>query len=101
MKIRQGFVSNSSSSSFIIGKSNLTEIQIEQIKNHWKIAKELKVDYFDDDDDDKWVHDYDEWIITIEKDYIKGYTFMNNFPMEDFLVEKIGIDENHIEWDSY
>ena len=34
MKIRQGFVSNSSSSSFVINKINLSEKQIEQIKNH-------------------------------------------------------------------
>lgn len=34
MKIRAGFVSNSSSSSYIIRKSNLTSEQLYMIKNH-------------------------------------------------------------------
>ena len=37
MKIRNGFVSNSSSSSFIINKENLTPNQIERIKNHIEV----------------------------------------------------------------
>jgi hypothetical protein len=40
MKTRQAFVSNSSSSSFYIPRSKLTEEQIEQIENHIKIDAE-------------------------------------------------------------
>ena len=41
MKLRTGFVTNSSSSSFTIAKSNLTADQIDKIKNHIEAAKEL------------------------------------------------------------
>ena len=34
MKIRNGFVSNSSSSSFVIDKSKLTEKQVRQVVNY-------------------------------------------------------------------
>lgn len=49
MKLRTGFVTNSSSSSFTIAKSNLTADQIDKIKNHIEAAKELEMDdsYYD------------------------------------------------------
>mgnify|MGYP001405832477 CR=1 FL=1 len=44
MKIRNGFVSNSSSSSYIIRKENLTNEQIDMIKDHinycWKLIND-------------------------------------------------------------
>ena len=40
MKLRQGFVSNSSSSSFLLNRYYLSEHQVEQIKNHIKVALE-------------------------------------------------------------
>jgi len=41
MKIRSGFVSNSSSSSYIIQKKNLTDEQIDMIHNHVDYCYEL------------------------------------------------------------
>lgn len=41
MKIRKDFVTNSSSSSFIISKKYLTEEQLEAIRNHSKIGERL------------------------------------------------------------
>lgn len=39
MKVRNGFVSNSSSASFIIKKSGLTEAQLDAIKRHGEYSK--------------------------------------------------------------
>jgi len=101
MKIRQGFVSNSSSSSFIVLKENLNNWQLKQLYEHMSVGKTLGVyiPYRPIDkpftDDDRMYEGMDAWSINEEvKDdgntYITGYTSMNNFPMEDFL-KKIGV----------
>ena len=87
MKLRIGFVTNSSSSSFTIAKSDLTDDQIEKIKNHIKVAKELEMKTF-----------YDEWDIGETKYEIHGYTLMDNFDMEKFLL-LIGVAREDIEWE--
>lgn len=48
MKLRIGFVTNSSSSSFTIARSDLTDKQIEKIKNYFEAAKEVGMNDFDD-----------------------------------------------------
>lgn len=89
MKIRQGFVSNSSSSSFVIKKKYLTKEQIEKIKNHISEAGKEKYDDYD--------FIFDAWDITETLKKIKGYTYMDNFNMEEFLSE-IDVRRKHIEW---
>ncbi|HBY20777.1 MAG TPA: hypothetical protein DEG71_07185 [Clostridiales bacterium] len=89
MKSRLGFVSNSSSSSFIIGKSKITTYQFEQIKNHYALAERYGIKLYD--------NTYDAWIITENDNYIKGETSMDNFDMEIFL-EEIGVKSGDIEW---
>ena len=42
MKIRQGFVSNSSSSSFVINLADITAKQKQQIENHAEIVAKMK-----------------------------------------------------------
>jgi hypothetical protein len=88
MKIRLGFVSNSSSASFVINKRHLTESQIMAIKNHY-----LSDDFIRDG----CVKDWDRWNIHEDEYEIRGSTSMNNFSMRDYL-EKIGVNEEHVKW---
>ena len=65
MKIRNGFISNSSSSSFIVFKNNLDKNKIKQIK-------ELKKESFN---------------VGETEEFMMGYTSMDNFGIEKFLKE--------------
>lgn len=88
MKIRKGFVSNSSSSSFVVEKKNLTSEQIDKIRNHVQEAEKLGLQYFNDG-----------WEITETNDRIEGFTWMDNLDMYSFL-NKIGVRDEHIFGDS-
>lgn len=82
MKIRSGFVSNSSSASFIIEKKDLDNEQIAAIKDHITFSHDHKVldaDYVD------------SWDIVETEEKILGSTTMDNFPMWKFL-DYIGVD---------
>lgn len=72
MKIRHGFVSNSSSASFIVAKSYLTE---DQTKKLIEICKTPIGEYGDN------------WEINDQEDeyYLKGFTCMDNVSDEDGL----------------
>jgi len=76
MKFREGFVSNSSSASFIISKPKLSALQLIALHNHIQIGKELGIEYCDPED---------AWDITEDDDTITLSTFMNNFDMEEFI----------------
>jgi len=86
MKIRNGFVSNSSSSSFLILKSGLTSKQLYCIYNHIEIAGYLGMETWDS-----------PWDIIEHEDSIECYTHLDNFDMHEFL-EKIGVDKSKIDW---
>ena len=108
MKIRNGFVSNSSSSSFIIQKKFLSEHQIEQIYNHieeWNKFCDENVKFDDEYEITKCefykADDSDRWDITCEGDNISGFTFMDNFSMYEFLERVVNVTRNHIKYDSY
>ena len=91
MKNRAGFVSNSSSSSFIIPLEHLNPTQIHQIKNHIEESKKMT--------NTQWFNgEYDGWSIDEDAVSIHGYTCMDNFDMSKFL-EKIRVPEHVIEWD--
>lgn len=89
MKVRRDFVTNSSSSSFIISKKCLDEDQIEAIRNHGILGEKLGLEYCDE-----------TWYISENNNYITGDTFMDNFDMEEFL-EKIGVKSKNVNWSEY
>ena len=79
MKIRKGFVSNSSSSSFVICKEYLTKEQIKKIEE-WSEQMKMQYKYF-------------------AIDSVENYFYSNfhNFSYEWFnLVEELKIEENKI-----
>lgn len=78
MKVRFDFVTNSSSSSFVIAKSAITDEQKEKIFNYQYYAQEIMFDF-----EDCWQIDEDEY-------FIRGYTIMDNCEMQRFL-ELIGV----------
>lgn len=82
MKIKKDFITNSSSASFIIGLHDITAWQLHEIYEHVDIAGE------------------DAWEIHQNRDFVKLYTFMDNFDMYEYLV-KIGVDMTKVEeWHS-
>jgi len=108
MKIRQGFVSNSSSCSFIIPKSELTESQKEAMLNVREVANKINtqfervemeggdffrtfaVEYFEED----W--NGDRGRIWETEDMIKGVTSCDNFGMFEYM-KAIGLDTSKIQ----
>ena len=92
MKTRNGFVSNSSSSSFIVSKSALTNLQQIMIKNHMEVCKLLGVFFDKTCIPRKWVDgcDGDAWDIQETTSDITGDTSMDNFDMQEFM-QQIGV----------
>jgi hypothetical protein len=82
MKIRNGFVSNSSSASFILDKRYITPEQIEEIKEFNKTCES------------------EFWTITDGDDFVKGFTIMDNGALHNFIKENINPQMKAIvEWD--
>lgn len=85
MKVRSGFVSNSSSSSFIVAKAYLSADQLSAIRDHCKSTM------FSGSDP------HDAWIIS-EDDYtIEGSCSMDNFDMHGYL-EVLGVNMSKVKW---
>ena len=89
MKIRRDFVTNSSSSSFLIAKKYLDGDQIKAIRNHSELGEKLGIDCSEE-----------SWGIKESNGYITGYTGMDNFDMEEFL-EKIDVDMDKVNWSEW
>jgi hypothetical protein len=117
MKLRLGFVSNSSASSFIVSKKNLSEKQIyminhqlETCKNIIKNRKIVKFNEFENIDpygEENWqdmdglgklemmmeyINKGDEWIVENRKNNLFLWTIMDNFDIRWFLENVVEVD---------
>jgi len=81
MKIRNGFVSNSSSSSFVISKEALSQEQINKL-----------LEYSDSEEN------YDGWNLHEERYFIKGYTIMDNGSIGKFI-DSFDLPEDCMHWE--
>jgi hypothetical protein len=85
MKIRSGFVSNSSSSSFIVKLKDLSALDLKhllQFDSSDGICQNGYSDY--------WTI---TWNITDNEDVVRGYTNMDNGDLEKYIKEQ-NIDES-------
>jgi len=90
MKIRNGFVSNSSSSSFIVKKEGLNELQIYAIHNHIEMVNKMIFPEWTAEE-----HPDGAWNVKEHDNIIELSTGMDNFDMEFFL-KKIGVPRENI-----
>ena len=95
MKTRLGFVSNSSSSSFIINLEDITISQKNLISNHIESAKMFQRN--NPDLNFQCVDEGDAWYVYENDNTLEGNCHMDNFDMYSFM-EFIGIDLDKVKW---
>jgi hypothetical protein len=93
VKYRTGFVANSSSSSFTVPLSALTELQHRLIKRHIGAARLFG---FNNGGYPRF-EKRDEWDIRVEGETLYGYTHLDNFNMQLWMQE-MGIPMGLVKW---
>ena len=79
MKTRLGFVSNSSSASFQIRLTDLTEEQIDKVKRYMELSPAMGLEYDGD------------WEISTNEFWLVGTTSMDNDDICEYL-SRVGIN---------
>ena len=87
MKIRTGFVSYSSSSSFVINLDAISAKLVKQILAHGVKAPKLGMR----------CDESDAWNVWTTDTQLRGETWMDNFDMERFMRE-IGVPMKEVKW---
>lgn len=82
MKIRHSFVSNSSSSSFVVSLDDITTRQYYDILNHG-LSRGCEIE--------------DSWVIRKDDNWLYGSTIIENFSMYEYMV-KLNVDMDKVEW---
>ena len=91
MKTRTGFVSNSSSSSFVLNRHYVSQAQVDYIENHIAHAKMHGWQ-------EGYTDPYDAWTITVTDSEVRGDTCMDNFSMQEFM-DQIGVPAHAVTWE--
>jgi hypothetical protein len=86
MKKRDGFVSNSSSSSFILKKADFTDKQLTLIRDHAQEVQRKRFNVHKKEDEYGTCFNKDwKWEIEENDEWMTGYTSLTNFDMETYM----------------
>lgn len=95
MKIRNGFVSNSSSSSFIILLERITEEQKQMIYNHIAIGQEIDRKLREEGKEPIYEY-YEDWNIKEDDFSLWCSTSMDNFDLDTFVRDVVKVKRKDI-----
>ena len=95
MKIRTGFVSNSSASSFIILLDKLTDKQKQMIYNHIEIGQKIDKKLKEKGKDLLYEY-YEDWNIKEDEFAIWCSTSMDNFDLQGFVIKEAKVKSKDI-----